>query len=357
MDFDYLNTFYSQPHDHASLFDNIDSLLQGHSGIQVKAFPCYIEKNFFQDIMADRSSLKVLNQSNGIGQFEYERIIKSKKGEETAIGKLFIVSNSNYEDIYTIITLDSSLFFSYLRDYFRNHYPRTSLTFITHNSLHKMLIGFREQNNIDELRIVRASMKSRVEQTVISSIHWTQFSLEEAFHWVKEENGWFENITFEAKKTMTPKFKISISREGVIKASNFFSAIYTSFLTPISKRVYENMKFFSKRARLENNGEIRPLCINFGYSHFDTLDENKRFISAMKRMRASSISVIHGNPFIQLSVFDYYDGSAYDLWVMSDDKIVIVPQMKSSFQAVKRLINHIFDNYYEGHIEEYAPDA
>ena len=56
---------------------------------------------------------------------------------------------------------------------------------------------------------------------------------------------------------------------------------------------------------------------------------------------------------IQLSVFDYFDGSAFDIWVLSPDKIIIVPQAKGSMPAIKRLINHIFDFYIEGDIKDY----
>ena len=73
----------------------------------------------------------------------------------------------------------------------------------------------------------------------------------------------------------------------------------------------------------------------------------------MAVMKKTSLSVIHANPYIHLSVFDYYDGSSFNIWVLSTDRIIIVPQLKASFQSVKRLVNHIFDCYCEGDIEDY----
>lgn len=356
MEIDYLKAFYSQEHDEQSLLKGIDSVLTIYRGLQAKVFPCYIEKHFAKRIFNNESAFSLLSKKRNVSFFEYSRKIKSKINPETISGKFFIVSNKEYENIYTVITLEDTSFFSRcLLSYFLKSYPRISLTFITHKSLEKLLMNFRDNNFLKSFKIVRATVKSRIRQNIISSVHWPTFSLEEAFEWVKEENGWFERLAIETKKETSPKFKFSISRDGIIKANNFFSAIYSDFIIPISKTVHENVTFFGKRARLENNGEIRPLCIDLGYSHFDTLDENKRFIEAMKKMKASSVSVIHGNPYIQLSVFDYFDGSSYDIWVFSEDKIIIVPQLKSSFQAVKRLINHIFDNYYEGRIREHIP--
>jgi hypothetical protein len=72
----------------------------------------------------------------------------------------------------------------------------------------------------------------------------------------------------------------------------------------------------------------------------------------MKKMKASDVSIIHSNPYVNLSIIDYYDGSIYDIWILRSDIITIVPQMKSSHQALKRLVNHIFDTYAEGDLLE-----
>jgi hypothetical protein len=54
-----------------------------------------------------------------------------------------------------------------------------------------------------------------------------------------------------------------------------------------------------------------------------------------------------------MSVIDYFDGSAFDIWVLSSSQLVIVPQMKGTVPAIKRLVNHIFDSYAEGKIKDY----
>jgi hypothetical protein len=125
-------------------------------------------------------------------------------------------------------------------------------------------------------------------------------------------------------------------------------------MLPISKTVFENVTFFSKRSRRDNpNRDIRPLCIDFGYEKFSDVEENHKFISSMRPMKATSLSVVHSNPYVHLSLFDYFDGSSFDIWILSSEKIIIVPQLKASFQSIKRLLNHIFDNYGEGKIQDY----
>lgn len=354
MEFDYLKAFYSSPHDEKSLIEGIDSLLHTYNKIQAKVFPCYIDRHFF-NLLHEKPNFRVLSKKANVTLFEYSRIIKSKKNPENLVGNFFTVSNPNFENIYTVITIDDANFFSKgLISFFSNLHPRVSLTFITHKKIHNLLTNFRDNNNLIDFKIVKASVRSRVEKKVISSVHWPDFTLEKAFEWVRNENGWFERLTIETKLENSEKFNVSISRKGIVKTNGFLNFIINDFILPISKTVHENITLFGRRARLENNGEIKPLCIDYGYEHFKSIDDNKRFIEAMKKLKAASVSVIHGNPYLQLSIFDYFDGSSYDLWVLSRDKIIIVPQLKSSFQAVKRLINHIFDNYYEGSIKEYG---
>ena len=50
----------------------------------------------------------------------------------------------------------------------------------------------------------------------------------------------------------------------------------------------------------------------------------------MQLLRGTSVSVLHGNPYVHLSILDYHDGSAFDLWVLDRQRLIIVPQLKAS---------------------------
>lgn len=359
VELDFLKTIYSKKHDEQSLLQAIDSLLNMHDRLSAKAFSCYIGTSFFKSLLANEfEEVRIISRNGNVYFFEYMRQIKSKKSVEELVGKFYIVENCEYENVFTVITIDSSAFFSNgLLRFFCKFYPQISLTFITHKKLKKIMVDFRDTHALKDFTIVRTSMKSRVGKKVMSSVNWPTFTLEKAFDWVNEENGWFERLQVKAQKGNSPIFSMSISRDGIVKSDNFFGLIYKNIISAISKTVHDNVVFFGKRARLENGGEIRPVSLVFEPNHFKLVEENKKFIEAMDKMKSASVSVIHGNPYVQLSVFDYYDGSSYDMWVLSNDKIIIVPQLKSTFQAIKRLINHVFDNYYEADIKEYEGDA
>lgn len=123
---------------------------------------------------------------------------------------------------------------------------------------------------------------------------------------------------------------------------------------PVCKILHENNEFLGNRSRRESlHLAAKPLAIEFGRDQFSEPAENMKFIQALKRMSKVSVSVLHGNPYIHVSVIDYFDGSTFDLWVLNSNQLVIVPQMKGSVFSIKRLINHIFDTYAEGSIKDY----
>ena len=352
---DFLGTFYSQSHTIDTLVRDIDSLLSSHKDINVRLFPIYIDPLYWDNFKQGNDDFELLSENKGVFLFRYSFLIKEHDQRKKITGKFFIIENKEYQNIYSVISLENTLFFSKgILPYFSKAYPRMSLTFITHKRLKNLLVNFRDRNSFKDMTIVRTTTYSRVGRKIMPSVNWPEFSLEKAFEWVDDENGWFQNIMFRIRKPPSPKIEISISRKGVIKSNGYFKILYEYFITPISKTVYDNIKFLSKRSRLDNpNRDVNPLCINFGYNKFSEKEENQKLIEVMKAMKASSLSVLHANPYIHLSMFDYFDGSSFDIWVLNLDRIIIVPQLKSSFQSIRRLINHVFDNYAEGDINNF----
>jgi len=55
-----------------------------------------------------------------------------------------------------------------------------------------------------------------------------------------------------------------------------------------------------------------------------------------------------------VQVSDGYDGSSFDVWVLSSDHFAIIPQLKASEAAVERLVHYVFDRFKEGEVKEYG---
>jgi len=125
-------------------------------------------------------------------------------------------------------------------------------------------------------------------------------------------------------------------------------------ISPICEIVHQNHQLFRNRSRRDSVSlEVRPLAINFGRDQLIDEEERAKLVEAMRLLSKASISVVHSNPYLELSVIDYYDGSTFDLWVLNPRELIIVPQLKGTVSAIRRLVSHVFDNYAEGYIEDF----
>lgn len=130
--------------------------------------------------------------------------------------------------------------------------------------------------------------------------------------------------------------------------------MFKIIIEEIAKKASFNFELYDNRAR--NKAERynpKPLQIIFDFDIFREKIENKRLINVLNKISYSSCSIYHGNPYFQASYVDYRDGSSYDIWVLSDEKITIVPQMRSSPASLNRLCESIFIGFREGIIKNF----
>ncbi|GAB4289249.1 MAG: hypothetical protein Kow0090_01910 [Myxococcota bacterium] len=357
-DFIHFNKdFYSSSHNRKEIAKKVDNLLaesEAKNKLIAAVIPFSSTKNPIEWL--SESSKISLIQKGDVSQFKQD--FYSREEVKIEEGRFFIYEHPKYKQIYIALTLEERGFQNKWIAFFRRLPPRIMTTFIKQQRLKELLEQFQENNAFDKLIVKRASSKNRIEQDGeekdISTVDWLGMPIAEAFELAYQRNGWFKSLQFEAIKNLRRYATISLSRDGVIKTNNLFSQVFESFITPICKIIYDNIRLFGNRSRRDNETlSPRPLVIDFEREQFAEVSENAKFIQAMRQFETASVSVLHGNPYIHLSVVDYFDGSAFDIWVLSSDKLIIVPQMKGSVPAIKRIINHIFDTYAEGRIRDY----
>lgn len=364
--FDYLSAFYDTRHSADTIIRELDSLLSAQD-LNVRAIPFGCELgsvDWLDERIAKDRHVILLWKSGRLSAFRLSYKFKENEHEQQNTGQFFVIQHEQYSNVFIALSIEPSDFYRRaLLPLIHSLYPRVMMTFITHKKLRRLLESFKSRGNFTDLVITRASQRLRFQESkqarhIMPVVSWPEMTLSQAFDWVHEQNGWFESLTFEAKREHRVLGDISFTRQGVIRTDAMMGRVFESFLTPVCKTIHENIQLFSHRARLERSDlSTRPLIIDFEENQFEDVEENKRFIQAMRQLRTASISVLHGNPYVQLSILDYFDGSAFDLWILDQRQIVIVPQLKGSVPAIKRLINHIFDNYAEGHLVNYREGA
>jgi hypothetical protein len=360
---DFITPFYSQKKNRDTLINSIDSLLASEY-LSVRAIPFGSEQRPIEGFVNKGSTsrrLSIIAADEGVQLFELTNYFRVGEEEKQETGRFFIYEHPEYRKVFVAITIESSSFFQRaLFPFIQSLHPHVMLTFITHKRLRKLLEQFRMTNQFTDLIITRASYRIRFEdegkhKKIIPMVSWPDMELKEAFDWVYQNNGWFQSLQFEARRDSRVAVEVSFTRQGVVRTNQLLSKIFEGFVLPVCKIIHDNMEIFGHRSRREYQDlSAKPLAIDFGTAQFPDPSENAKFIQAMKRLQTASVSVLHGNPYIHMAVIDYFDGSTFDLWVLNPSQLVIVPQLKGSIPAIKRLINHIFDAYAEGRITNYA---
>jgi hypothetical protein len=344
----------------------IDALLGASPDAQVRAVPFYsasVRAWWSQAVTIGNRRISPLATGENVGLYEIE-VNYSQRGEpKRRTGDLLLYHPPEYPEVSVAVTLEDSDFFRRaVGPIIFNSYPKIMTTFISHKRLRRVLDRFADSRGVSKIVIKRASVRVRYGngpdgRHIVPIVSWPDMTLEEAFDWVHGQNGWFQSLSFDIP-TMGSTTSISFSRQGEVRTTGVFPAVFSHFVEPVCKMLHDNVNFFQKRSRRETPGGMaRPLMIRVEDNQFEDVAENERFIGAVRKLPKSSVSVLHGNPYIHISVLDYYDGSSFDVWVVSNNRIVVVPQFRGSLQAIKRLVNHIFDTYAEGQIEDYTEAA
>ena len=99
-----------------------------------------------------------------------------------------------------------------------------------------------------------------------------------------------------------------------------------------------------------NRGVLRspPSTFNLARRLFEAGTTTWHSYPPSTRWRRSGIAVLHENPYVHVSLIDFFDGSAFDIFATSRKAVTIVPQVGASPFSLNRLCNHIFENFREG---------
>lgn len=355
-------SIYNQPLDIGSLFTRLDSFanLSGNT-VTIIPYSCEYDARYcFENIYGNRSSGVIWADDNIFlfhMRFGSNRLNVQRKLIE---GNYFVVKHPEYAGVHIIVSVESSEFVhNALVPFIAQSYPRIYFPTIRSERLLSLLGSFKAKYYYDDLNVSQASLVSRYitnreKEKIIPSVVWPDLTLEEAFRYAEEQDGWFRSLKFRAIQRGMERSQVSIYRNGMIRCTKQFTNVIEGLALPICADIWKNMKLFEKRGRFENPTlDVRPLSIYFGYDRFKTQDDSNEFVEAMKQLDKSSVSVQHNNPYVHLSVLDYIDGSAFDVWVLDAQDIVIVPQLKGTTQAINRLVGHVFNKFAEGRVADF----
>lgn len=270
---------------------------------------------------------------------------------------------TNYKDtgVFLIVSFANYQVFEKILRFLRGLYPKIARTYFNTGYIYNFLRRIDKKDDRLHIRITKLVAKNRIEsegaqKIIASSIDWTDITYQEAFIKLNEEDAWIKSIDLSLTISDNgSKYEAagSIARDGVLVCKNNIKFFFYQVVQQALQKAFQDKELFMKRSRRENPGlKVRPLVIEFGKPIFSDKSNNHRLINALRKMPNSSLSVFHANPYLQASMIDYGDGSTYRIWVLSEDSMIIVPQMRATVGSLQRLFNHIGERFMEGKISE-----
>lgn len=265
---------------------------------------------------------------------------------------------------YLLLTVSGWPFWSRaFLPFIKRSHPKIVRLFMSQGELYNLLKNTREARKELSIRILKVSSRRRLtlkgaRRRFETDIRWTDRPLEAVFRQAAEENIWFKSVMFELVRSEAGQFEsvgieASVSKYGSVFCNCFFGGFLKTAVLPMAELASEKLKFFTGRER-RKTPELapRPIVISFPTEVFRSSDDARRFVAVMAKMKNASCSILHGNPYVHLSLVDNLDGSSAQLWVLKADELTLVPQIKTSEAALKRIVNHVFEEWGEGNVRE-----
>ncbi len=306
--------------------------------------------------------VKILHQDTH--QFILCSIKSQIKNEAGAQDIEWLMVNYKSSGVLLIIALSTyDIFKNRILKLIRRLYPRISRVYFNTREIYSIIRGLEDGKEGVTIRLTKIVANYRIhsrgaQKRIASAINWTDILYTEAFNNIFRDDAWVRSIEFTVQyeeNKMVYFSSGSISRDGLISCRDNFRFFFYRIVSRALNKAIEDRTLFSNRGREDNqNLKVRPLSIVFPVKVFQGTENNKKLINALAKLPNSALSVIHSNPYLHASMIDYQDGSSYRLWVLSEDRLIIAPQIRATVASLERIFNHIGESFMEGNVIDFS---
>jgi hypothetical protein len=310
------------------------------------------------------TSIKLVKTSEHLWLFRFTRKFGGVKPQNIS-GEFLIVRHEQPNMYIVLFIAEARVWRDGILPLLDSLYPKAVRPFLTQKELHTLIrnvqTAIRGQQN--RLRILELSSKKRltgVARKRFQSVReWTDADVDSVFEEAREQNVWFQRVGFEVVAEKSGRISSTgirgkLSKYGYFRCNGQFDLFERVLVEELLRFSAERLQFFSERDRVSTADHTpRPVQISYESEIFKSSKETKRLVESLRRFRHGTCTMLHANPYIHLSLVDNIDYSSADVWVLSQNQILIVPQMRASSAALKRIVNHIFEYFREGTISEF----
>lgn len=239
------------------------------------------------------------------------------------------------------------------------NYPLLSRVFLKNSEIKQLFFRMHEKYNI-RIMVYRLSY-SRISETMQEKdIRWTRKLYDEVFEELEDAS--IKRIDFRALIEKAEKsvsrwirlFECGIARDCYFKVKGDFGRFYQYIVNVSIKMIANRLGYLEERSESAKERLPEPVVIRFNNPIFKEKDNNEKFIQKLEELKNISIMELHTNPYLHISLLDYDDGSSYGIWIVSENEINIIPQIRATVPSMTRLLNHIYQKVQEGETTRYA---
>lgn len=282
----------------------------------------------------------------------------------------FVVVPTDLPQVFRLIALArSNSWTQTIVPFVRSRYPLLAPLHLTHADLQRGLTDLEHSLLPGQsLRVVRASA---IEQIVVdhgqsrrvrrnrSSVIYTDETLDGAFRTAYERGQRFRRLMLDLETADRSRriARLRLSTEGWFAWSPLVNELPAILESGLLTGAAERLELFRHRGREERDYKpADPLQIRFEVQLFEDRRVTNAFGRLMLAYPRAVKALLHQNPYYHMSVSDEGDGSAFDLWILNPQRLLVIPRLRASEAAINRLVNYIVENFRDGLVTAYRDD-
>lgn len=124
-----------------------------------------------------------------------------------------------------------------------------------------------------------------------------------------------------------------------------FELFRSVVLDRLASAASRRLQLFSDRARTHKNPAARPVEVKVGRARFNDAAAMVDFLDRVSQYTDSDMAVLHRNPYLQIALSDYLDGSNFDIFITTVDKITVFPGYQASVSSLVRLTDFLSEEF------------
>ena len=151
--------------------------------------------------------------------------------------------------------------------------------------------------------------------------------------------------------TSRPKI-LTVTRDCRFTARRGTGVLFGAMLPRAADLAAGRAEMMSAVAKTAGRRSADHLVVRFKKRVFADPGENRAHVDAIGAMPYTALIDYHRDPLIHISLVDYGDCSTYDIFVLANDRLTIIPGFSASVESMSRLVNHAMERFGDATVEK-----